>query len=142
MKTRNLQINHPSELNSLTIPRPFRKPNRGVIRLSPEFNHPDKEQWEADINRFYYACGCPTSAKALLLMLLVGIGAGITTFAFDVLPLAQAIALPFALAILGAVVGKISGLSVARRRLVRVVHTVQAHWKPDDQMERPMIVCG
>lgn len=142
MKIRNLQINHPSELNSLTTSRLFRKPGRGIIRLSPEFRHPEKDQWEASINRYYYACGCSSGAKGLLVLLVLGLGVSFTTYVFDILPLKQTLALPIAAAIFGAVIGKLSGLATARRRLTRVVHTVQANWKPEDKAERPIVICG
>ena len=142
MKKRTLQINHPSELNSLTTFRPFRKPGRGTITLSPEFEHPEKQQWEADINRHYYACGCASGAKGLLAMLLLGVGISIVAYVADVLSLRQLIAIPIVAAIAGAAIGKIAGLARAHSRLVRVVHTVQAHWKPTDKQERPIITCG
>lgn len=142
MKTRNLQINHPSELNSLTTSRLFRKPGRGLIRLSPEFRHPEKDQWEASINRYYYACGCSSGAKGLLVLLVLGLGVSFTTYVFDTLPLKQTLALPIAAAIFGAMIGKLSGLATARRRLTRVVHTVQANWEPEDKAERPIVICG
>ena len=142
MKTRSLQINHPSELNSLITFGLFRKPGRGTIRLSPAFKHPEKERWEADVNRYYYACGCSTGAKGLLLMLLLGLGASVASYVFDALSLKQMLALPIASAIVGAVIGKLSGLAAARRRLTRVIHTVQASWKPDGKTERPIVICG
>lgn len=142
MKTCNLQINHPSELNSLTTSRLFRKPGRGIIRLSSEFRHPEKDQWEASINRYYYACGCSSGAKGFLVLLALGLGVSFTTYVFDTLPLKQTLALPIAAAIFGAVLGKLSGLATARRRLTHVVHTVQANWKPEDKAERPIIICG
>jgi len=142
MKTQGLQINHPSELNSLTSSRLFRKPGRGIIRLSPEFKHPEKERWETAINRYYYACGCPTSANGLLLMLVLGLGASFAAFAFDAMSLKQLITLPIVAAICGAVIGKLAGLANANRRLTRIVHTIQANWKPDDKLEDPIIICG
>ena len=142
MKTRSLQINHPSELNSLTTSRLFRKPGRGIIRLSPEFKHPGKEQWEADINRHYYSCGCSSGAKGLLVMLILSLGVSFAAYAFDALSIKQIAALPIAAAIFGAVIGKLSGLATARRRLTRVVYTVQANWKPEDKAERPIVICG
>jgi hypothetical protein len=142
MRTHNTQINHPSELNDLAAYRLFRKPGRGTIRLSPEFKHPEREQWESNINRYYYACGCSTGAKGLLGMLLLGIGVSIVAYFFDALSLKQLVALPIAAAIAGAVIGKLSGLATARRRLTRVIHTVQANWKPADNVEKPIVICG
>jgi hypothetical protein len=142
MKAAHSHINHPSELNSLTAARLFRKPGRGKIRLSPDFEHPEKEQWEAALNRYYYACGCSSGAKGLLLMLALGLGAGIAAYALGILPLKHAAALPLAAAIAGAAIGKVSGLAAANRRLARVVHTVQANWKPEDKAERPLVACG
>lgn len=142
MVARTLQINHPSELNSLIGPRLMRKAGRGAIRLSPEFKHPQKELWEADINRHYYACGCSSSAKGLLVMLALGLIVSVGAYSFDLAPLRQAIALPIISAVIGAGIGKFSGLARARRRLTRTVHTVQANWKPEDETERPIVICG
>lgn len=142
MKTRSSQVTHPSELNSLTPFRLLRKPGRGTIRLAPEFEHPEKQQWESDINRFYYACGCASGAKGLLVMLLVGLAVSITSYVVGALPIGKLVILPIVAAVAGAVIGKIAGLASAHRRLKRVVHTVQAHWKPKDKQERPIVVCG
>jgi hypothetical protein len=142
MKTRSFQINHPSELNSLITLRLFRKPGRGIIHLSPEFKHLEKEQWETDINRYYYACGCSSGAKGLLIMLVLGLVFSITAYFFNALSFKQMLVLPIATAICGAVIGKFSGLATAHRRLTRVIHTVQANWKPMDKTERPIIICG
>lgn len=142
MKAETYQINHPSELNGLTTARPFRKRGRGRIRLSPEFEHQDRETWEAAINRYYHACGCSTGAQGLLLMLLLGLVAGVATYSFDVATRGQAMAIPIVAAIAGAVAGKLLGLADARRRLIKVVHTVQAAWKPRDRQETPPISCG
>jgi hypothetical protein len=142
MSTRSLQINHPSELTSLLTSRVFRKPGRGTIRLSPDFKHPEREQWEASINRYYYACGCSSGAKGLLLMLALGVGVAGVAYIVEALPLEQIVAVPVATAIFGAVIGKASGVTTARRQLTRVVHTVQANWKPQDKLERPIVACG
>jgi hypothetical protein len=142
MNARTLQINHPSELNSLVVSRLLRKARRGPIRLSPEFQHPQREQWEADLNRHYYACGCSSGAKGLLLMLLVGLGLGAAGYTFEVLSFGQSVATPLVGAVVGAAMGKLSGLAAARRRLTRAVHTVQANWKPVEKSERPIVICG
>lgn len=142
MKTRTLQINHPSELNSLTHSRWFRKAGLGAIRLSPEFDHPQKEQWESQINRYYYACGCADGATGLMSLLVLGLIGGFAAYQFDVLTLKQFVAVPIAASIIGAAVGKLSGLAAARRKLTRVVHTVQANWKPLDRTESPLSICG
>src|ERR1044071_4585378 len=142
MTRRSSQINHPSELNSLTTFRLVRRAGRGTITLSPEFEHPQKQQWEADINRYYYACGCASGASGLLLMLVFGLGVSVMGYLFDALSVRQLIAIPIIAATAGAAIGKVAGLVRAHRRLVRVVHTVQAYWKPKDKQERPMIICG
>jgi hypothetical protein len=142
MITRTWLINHPSELNRLTVMRFVRGTGRGTIQLSREFEHTEKERWEADLNRYYYACGCASGAKGLLLMLVIGCGVAITGYVLGTLSLRQLIVIPIAAAIFGAVIGKIAGLLHAHRLLVRVVHTVQAHWIPKDAKERPIIICG
>jgi hypothetical protein len=142
MEAATYQIDHPSALNALTAPRPFRRRGRGQIRLSPEFDHPERETWEASINRYYHACGCSSGAKGLLLMLLLGVAAGAAAYALDIVSIRQAVAIPIVSAIAGAVIGKLLGLADARRRLIRVVHTVQANWKVRDRQEVPPITCG
>jgi hypothetical protein len=137
-----VQVKHPSELNQLTPFRLLRTSGRGTIRLAPEFEHPEKEQWEADINRFYYACGCSSGAKGLLAMLLLGAGGSAIALAANAISLQPAILLPIGAAAAGAAIGKLAGLARAHRRLKRVVHTVQAHWKPRTEQEKPIYACG
>lgn len=142
MKTYSLQINHPSELNSLLTPRLFRKSGRGTISLSPAFEHPQRELWQTAINRHYYACGCGSSAKGLLVTLLIGMAIGLAGYVGDMMSLKQAAALTLGGAAIGAAIGKWAGLASANDKLARVVHTVQAHWRPDDKEERPIAICG
>jgi uncharacterized membrane protein YeaQ/YmgE (transglycosylase-associated protein family) len=142
MRKRDFQVNHPSELNVLIVPRFVRKRGLGKITLSPTFEHPEKQKWETDINRYYYACGCASGAKGLIFMLALGLAGSIIAYLVDFLSGRQLIVVPIVAAIVGAVVGKLVGLARARRRLIRVVHTVQAYWKPKDREERPIIICG
>jgi uncharacterized membrane protein YeaQ/YmgE (transglycosylase-associated protein family) len=142
MRKRDFQINHPSELNVLIVPRLVRKRGLGKITLSPTFNHAEKQKWETDINRYYYACGCASGAKGLMFMLVLGLAGSVIAYLLDFLSGRQLIVIPIVAAIVGAVVGKLVGLARARRRLIRVVHTVQAYWKPKDREERPIIICG
>lgn len=142
METHGQQISHPSELNSLLTPRPFRTPGRGTIRLSSDLTHPEKEQWEADLNRHYYACGCASSAQGLLIMLALGIGTSFVAYGLDAISLKLVVTLPIAAALAGALVGKFFGMAVGHRQLTRVVHTVQAHWKPVVTAEGAVIACG
>lgn len=142
MRKHSFQVNHPSELNSLIVPRVVRKRGLGKIILSPRFDHPEKQKWETDINRYFYACGCASGAKGLMFMLVLGVIGSLTAYLFGSVSGKQLIAIPIVAAIIGAVVGKFVGLARARRRLIRVVHTVQAHWNPKDREERPMIACG
>ena len=78
----------------------------------------------------------------MLLMLVFGLGVSVMGYLFDALSVRQLIAIPIIAATAGAAIGKVAGLVRAHRRLVRVVHTVQAYWKPKDKQERPMIICG
>ncbi len=142
MKKRDSQINHPSELNTLIVSRFLRKRGLGKITLSPTFDHPEKQQWETNINRYYYACGCASGAKGLMIMLVLGLAGSLIAYLLGAVSGRQLIAMPIAAAVVGAAIGKIAGLARAHRRLVRVVHTVQAHWKPTDKQERPLVVCG
>ena len=142
MRKRDFQVNHPSELNVLIVPRLLRKRGLGKITLSPAFEHPEKQTWETDINRYYYACACASGARGLMIMLMLGFVGSIIAYLLDFLSVRQLIVIPIVAAIVGAIVGKLLGLARARRRLIRVVHTVQAYWKPRDREERPIIICG
>jgi putative Mn2+ efflux pump MntP len=65
------EIFHPSQLNSLSSLPFLHRTGLGKIVLSETFQHPNKEQWEQNLNRNYYACGCIQSAKALTIGLLI-----------------------------------------------------------------------
>ncbi len=61
-------IRHPSELNELATLPVLRKRGVGKIQLSESFQHEDKALLERNLNRYYHACGCSTSAKYLLIL--------------------------------------------------------------------------
>ena len=142
MAQRTFEIKHPSELNSLLSSRLFRTRGRGAIRLSSDLAHPERERWESDINRFYYACGCDSAAKGLMVMLVAGLALTVAAYSMGAMSFGHAVGFTIGCAVAGAVLGRLYGTSRARRRLTRVVHIVQANWPTKDEHERPLILCG
>lgn len=142
MKNRNILIQHPSQLNALTSFPFLRTRGRGKISLPESIQHPDKEKWEKDINKNYYACGCDTGAKGLMLFLVAGliysIYGNITTDISIITSVLQVVLF----AVGGAIVGKVVGLWRADNRLKKTVHTVQAHWELKLKPEKQIYTCG
>jgi hypothetical protein len=138
-------INHPSQLNALSILPLFRPVRRAPIHLAGAMEkHPQREAWERDINSHLRACGCSSAANGLLLGLIVaGLVIAWQVMATDdsMTPL-RAIGLFFTLAIGGAVVGKLTGLASADRKLKMLVTVIQGHWKVDTPPGDGAISCG
>ncbi|MEZ5331984.1 MAG: hypothetical protein R2991_07985 [Thermoanaerobaculia bacterium] len=126
MATGEREIDHPTQLNALSVFPLLRTRTVGRLRLGGSLaGHPERAAWEAELNRQYFACGCDTSAKGLLLGLLGGGLVGL--FAAESPGAGLGLALGGALA--GAVLGKALGLLRAHSRLRDVVRKIQKSWK-------------
>lgn len=124
-------IDHPSQLNTLSAIPFFRTRGLGKIHLSDSFQHNEREQLEKDINKYYYACGCSTSAKFLIAGLLLGLLLnGIDDTLLNLQWKLHPITIILFTAIGGGIIGKLIGLVKANSKLKRSIHTVQAFWRP------------
>jgi hypothetical protein len=88
--------------------------------------HQDRERWERDLNRFYFACGCSAGAKGLVLGLLAGAVAGVAAVAGGWSGPAGGVALAGGAVVTGALLGKLAGLAQAERQLRATVAAIQA----------------
>jgi hypothetical protein len=142
MNTRITEFKHPSQLNSLSPFSLFRKSGLGTLKLSASFEHENKQTWEKELNKYYYACGCSEGSKGLLLFLLGGmVYFGVKTYLGNS-DVWTSIATALGIAMAGAVIGKITGLYKANSKLKRTVYSIQSHWKTRDNTLKDKIVCG
>lgn len=131
MKSKLTIIEHPSQLNALTTFPFSRKRGRGKIQFSDNFQHPEREQLEKAINKNYYACGCSSSAKFLIVGLIIGlVSVGVDSAFLEAHWIKRPVATLLILTFGGAILGKLIGLARANNKLKRTVHTVQAFWRP------------
>lgn len=133
---------HPSELNALGALPMLRRRGLGKMSLSSSFDHPDKARLETELNAYYYACGCSTSAKLLLLGIAAGLIYSAFGSAFQDMGLGNAALFTIGAGIAGAISGKLLGLYRAHKKLIKTVHTVQALWRPEVARETEQILCG
>ncbi len=134
-------ICHPSQLNSLSTLPLLHRTGLGRIVLDDSFQHANKAQWEREINKRYYACGCDQGAKSLILgLLLFGIGGWFGYIKYEWL-LSHVLILFFGGSIVMAIIGKLIGLIHANMELRRVLREVQSVWKPYLE-ESKIIGCG
>jgi hypothetical protein len=123
-------VRHPSQLNSLSTLPFFHRTGLGKIVLDETFQHSSKEQWEQEINKRYYACGCNQGAKALILgLIFFGISGSLLYFKYE-LSLTNTLTMFFVGSIIMAVLGKFVGLKSANTELRKTVKEVQSVWKP------------
>ena len=134
-------IKHPSQLNSLSTLPLFHRTGLGKIVFNESLQHPNKAQWEREINKNYYACGCSQGAKALIIGLLVfGIAGGIGYNNLD-WSITNTLVTIFGGALAMAIVGKFIGLMNANGKLKETVREIQSVWEPH-WPEAKIIGCG
>lgn len=141
MMKRETVLQHSSELNALTTLPFLRTRGRGTLRLGGVMaNLPEREMWERELNRNYYACGCDTGAKGLL----IGLGVGLIVAAVSLRAMGawQIAGVVLGAAIAGAILGKIAGLLRAQGRLNRVVREIEAAARPREPQALDPITCG
>jgi hypothetical protein len=143
MKTREHIINHPSQLNSLSVLPLAKLPGMGTIRLTGTFkDHPQRAELEDRLNRQYRACGCATSAQ----FLLVGAVGSIVVAAFmnvrDAWSLSTSAAVVVGVSIVALAAGKLVGLMQANRRLKETVAEIQRLWIPEKGRVEENAICG
>jgi hypothetical protein len=126
-------IEHPSDLNYLTAFGFLKRRGLGKIQLSSEtFEHSQKEEFEENINKNYYACGCDTGAKGLILTLIGGILYSVWTYKYSDTTTTILVLNILGAAVTGAVLGKLYGKFQANLRLKETIKIIQQHWKIGD----------
>lgn len=143
MKGREQVFTHPSQLNTLSALPFLRTGSMGRLRLGGSLeSHPNRQQWEVELNRHYHACGCQASAAALLVALMLSVlWAGYRVINAQ-MELDSAAWLVFMFAIAGAVLGKLVGRIDANNKLKKTAKDIQEQWKVDEKPGRHMWTCG
>lgn len=143
MKKREQLFDHPTQLNRLSTLPLIRRAGDGRLRLAGEIaDHPERERWEKELNRHYYACGCAEGSQGLLLGLLAGAGYAAWAYAGGDWSAGRLILTALAIAVAASAVGKFAGLLRAQAKLRRTVKEIQSAWKvPPGEFEENA-VCG
>lgn len=135
---------HPSQLNMLSLFPLGRTTGLGTLRLGGALaNDPEASNWESELNRHYYACGCDMGAKGLIVGLIGGVvlsGLGVNQAGLGG---GWAITLAIGVAVAGAVAGKLVGLAHAEARLKNTIRAIQAQWpSSEDKTGMSGWTCG
>lgn len=121
-------ILHPSALKLLLLVS-RKKVFKARIVLGDSFTASKKDQWQRDINRYYYACGCDTGMKAFILGFICFSFISISGFVMSLLSVRQSLILFVMGAVTFSFIGKLYGLIKARMRLKRTIIEIEASWK-------------
>jgi hypothetical protein len=122
-----------SQLGRLKVLSWMPAPGQGTIRLGGAMAHMEqREYWESELNRHYFACGCEAGATGVIIGLVLG-----SAFVVMLFVRGSALAVSWesflavpGTAIVGAVGGKLYGLLRAQRRLRGVVRQIQEATRP------------
>lgn len=138
-------LTHPSQLRPLSAWRFKRRPGLGKICLPESLAHERRDFWQQEINRYYYACGCDTGAKGVVLCVLAAAAWCLWRWSQGSLDWSTALKALGLASVGGALLGKTVGLAIAARRLELVKREVLAAWKlppRDGPPLRPEPLCG
>lgn len=136
-------INHPAELRGLAVFPGLRRPGRARIVIADEkVPEPTRRQWERQINRQYFACGCDMSALGLIagvlgyLVWMASRPGGFAATSWTDLGIG------FLVVLATAFVGKLAGLARAQRRLNQAVESIAREWHAEPWPQGNFPVCG
>lgn len=134
-------LTHPDQLRGLSISVLGHR-QAGPIKIrDATIDGSRREAWEAQLNRAYFACGCPQSALAMTFAAFAYILA-VVVFQPDLGP-AWAYAAWGALAtIAGAIIGKLVGLHSANRRLRALTEAIHREWPAESREGYERFDCG
>ena len=134
-----LRITHPDELLSLSTLPLQRRRGSGRISIADErVERAQRERWEGQLNKLYFACGCPEGAMGML----VGLAAWAVFAAVSTPSIGATIGLALAFALVGSGAGKLIGLVRANNALKRTVTEVRREWDAPVREEKQQLVCG
>jgi hypothetical protein len=143
MANKERVFTHPSQLNALSALPFFRTSGVGTLRLGGNIaGHPERKRWERELNRQYYACGCNSSAAALIIALLLGGAWAGYAFTQEQMGGGAALGVPVLFAIGGAIVGKLFGRVRANVLLKQAIKEIQDQWRVEQKPEKDHWICG
>lgn len=136
-------LTHPTQLNRLQVWRFGRTRGLGRLKLPPELPESHREQWERDLNRYYYACGCSAGAKGIVLATVAMMIYAGWQWSRGHISLGRGALLVGAAAIVGAIIGKLIGLAIAERKLKLLKREILQTWKVEQPSNSThIILCG
>jgi multisubunit Na+/H+ antiporter MnhG subunit len=142
-KTSVTILNHPSQLRPLSVWRFKRTRGLGRFKFPETFQHKERDLWESDLNRYYYACGCDTGAKGVVIFTFAASALCVWRWSHAQSTLLQATILLIVAAVAGGLIGKLIGLAIAGRKLELLKRDVIAAWKIDPlPTPERTILCG
>jgi len=125
-------FSEPHELGELSTLPFLRSRGRGRIRLTGRLAaDQNSAQWEHDLNRLYFACGCDTGAKGTLIGFLGAVLLTIVSQRRGWFGWSSLILLSLALIIVASVIGKLIGVFQANSRLKRLIRQIQQQMLPE-----------
>jgi len=125
-------FSEPFELGGLSTLPFLRSRGRGRIRFSGRLAaHERSAEWEKELNRHYFACGCDTGAKGTLIGFIGAVLFVIDSLTRDWFNWTAIILLSIALIVAASIVGKLLGLFRADHRLKDLVRHIQQQMPPD-----------
>lgn len=142
MKNQEQVINHPSQLNALSVLPFVRTKGLGTILLGGSIaEHPQRKNWERDLNTSYHACGCHQGAVGLIIGLALAGAWTVFSYYQGTGRIGTALWVVLVGGITGAAFGKLAGLLRARGRLKHTIREIQGQWISDVR-EKEMWSCG
>ena len=141
MKNKQYTISHPSKLNSLSTLPLYRKQGLGTLVLSDSFNHPERDNWQKELNKNYYACGCDTGAKWLVSGLILFGVCSAYFYKANNWNLVTSIIFWIGGAIVLSGIGKFYGLLKANSKLKQTIHKIKSNWNVA-HVTKTDIICG
>ena len=122
-------IDHPSQLDALSVLPLMRPVSRHPVLLAGELSHhPMKEKWESQLNRLQRECGCGFAGVAMFAGVLIGT---VLTFFVPVMHSGGLLSSSIwigTIAIACAIVGKFIALIGIQKRLRNVIEEIQQQW--------------
>lgn len=143
MKNKTYLIEHPSQLNDLWVIPLLRTKALGKIVLGGSIvNHIEKERWERELNKYYFACGCDIGAKGLIIGFVGSLAYGGINYFQDIWSLSTTVPFILAATFVLSGFGKLFGLVIAQRNLNGVISEIQKNWKVETKPESEVWNCG
>jgi hypothetical protein len=136
-------LTDPTQLHRLHVWRFARTRGLGRLKLPPEVPESHREQWENDLNRYYYACGCDTGAKGIVLAAVATVIYAWWQWSRGHISLGRGALLVGIAAVAGAIIGKLIGLAIADRKLKLLKREILRTWKTHERAHTThIILCG